>query len=107
MSLITKPNKTVKWDALPVGGFEVQIFIKVWRLRLSSQRRRAPYRNVRLSKVQTVGFGLSSSASVVAGIGKLGGAAQSDAFASCAVWLRGFVQRWCPRTTQAANSVFV
>ncbi|MDP2902489.1 MAG: hypothetical protein Q8N96_05220, partial [Methylovulum sp.] len=41
-----------------------------------------------------------------AGIGILGGVAQSDAFASCAVWLWGFVHRWCPRMTQAANSVF-
>ena len=78
--------------------------------------------------MKVAGLGLPSSALVVAdgflvcfglplqtrnlgvffaGIGKFGGVAQSDAFASCAGWLWDFLRRWCPRTTQAANSVLV
>ncbi|MDP2901667.1 MAG: hypothetical protein Q8N96_00960, partial [Methylovulum sp.] len=80
--------------------------------------------------VKVVGFGLSSLASVVtgsflvcfglplqtlslgvffAGIGKFGSVAQSDAFASCAVWLGGCYPSWVRRARrkpQAAGSVF-
>ena len=54
-------------DAPPVGGFGVWFFIKVRRLRLSLQRRRAPYHNVRLPGVKVSGFGLPPPALVAAG----------------------------------------
>jgi len=34
LKIITKPNKSVKMDAPPCGGFESLVFIKVRRLRL-------------------------------------------------------------------------
>jgi len=63
---IARPNKSVKGTRRPLVVLKVYFYQSSAASSKFSERR-APYRNVRLSLVKVVGFGLSSSASVVTG----------------------------------------
>lgn len=46
LMITVRPNKSVKWDALPVGGFEGLVFYQGLAASFGFRRRSTPYRNV-------------------------------------------------------------